>query len=33
MARNFMNQDSMQSDYNHLLTLWTSGRHGDFFIG
>ena len=25
MARNFMNQDSMQSDYNHLLTLWTSG--------
>lgn len=25
MAHNPIHQDSMQSDYNHLLTLWTSG--------
>ena len=25
MTPNSMNQDTMQSDYNHLLTLWTSG--------
>ena len=25
MAHNSMHQDSMQSDYDHLLTLWPSG--------
>ena len=25
MEPNIIDQDAMQSDYNHLLTLWTAG--------